>query len=470
MYSFLRAAVLGATALSLSACTLFDMGPAAVRPQVAVPAAWAARADATTAWPDRTWWTWFRNDELNALIGEAEANSQDLVAAAARIRQAEAQVKIAGAALLPSVDAGSSTARTSSGRVSTAGGRTTTSRVITSSYRAALTAGYQLDLFGGNEAAANAAITRLASSRFDREAVALTLHGDVAATYFKILGLRDRLRLSEETLRLSEEVLRILETRREVGTVSDLEILQQRAQVASQRAQLPVLEQSERLSLDALAVLLGRLPGTLALRGQSLSDLTLPPVVAGIPSELLTRRPDLRKAEADLEAASFDTRAARAARFPSIDLTADFGYSSASLSTLFGPGGLFFGAAASLAAPIFRGGALEGREEQAVARYAELDANYRKAIFGAFADVEDALGATDTSARQYDFARGAFDQARAAFRIVDTRFRTGVADFLTVLDAQRTVFSANDALVQADLNRFNGALDLYTALGGGWAE
>lgn len=460
MHVILRLGAAACAAFSLSACTLFDVGPKMVRPTVTPPPAWQAQANAPAAWPDPRWWTLFASSELETLIGQAQANNQDLAAAAARIRQAEASVRIAGASLQPTLDSGASVGRSS--RPATRG------RVISNSYSGDFTAGYQLDLFGANEATAQAAIQRLASSRFDREAVAITLQADIASTYFQILSVRDRLRLSQETLRLAEGVLQILETRRQVGTISDLEIAQQRSQVASQRAQIPVLQQAERISLDALAVLLGRPPEGFVIEASSLADVALPPVTAGIPSELLMRRPDLRKVESDIEASALDVRAARAARFPAIDLTASYGVQSTALSSLFGPGGILYSAAASISAPIFQGGRLEGTQQLREAQYAELEANYRRAIFTAFADVEDALGATESSGRQYAFAREAFDQAREAYRIVETRFRTGVADFLSVLDAQRTVFQANDALVQADLSRFNGAVDLYTALGGGW--
>jgi multidrug efflux system outer membrane protein len=460
MHPLLRAAATGAAALALAGCTLFDVGPQMARPVVAPPAAWQAVQDAPLDWPDPRWWTLFASAELDALLEQAQANNQDLAIAAARIRQAEAAVRIAGASLQPTLESGASAGRSS--RPGTRG------RLFSNALGGDFTAAYQLDLFGGNEATAEAAIARLGSSRFDREAVAITLQADVASTYFQILSLRDRMRLAQETLRLAEGVLQILETRRQVGTISDLEIAQQRSQVASQRAQIPALQQAERVALDALAVLLGRLPEGFAIAASSLADVALPPVTAGIPSGLLMRRPDLRRVESDLAAGELDVRAARAARFPSIALTASYGVSSGSLATLFGPGGLLYSAAASVSAPIFQGGRLEGGQRLREAQYEELEASYRRAIYTAFADVEDALGATDTSARQYGFAREAFEQAREAYRIVDARFRTGVADFLTVLDAQRTVFQANDSLVQAELNRFNGAVDLYTALGGGW--
>jgi NodT family efflux transporter outer membrane factor (OMF) lipoprotein len=253
-----------------------------------------------------------------------------------------------------------------------------------------------------------------------------------------------------------------------VGTVSDLEVAQQKSAVATQRAAIPALIQAERQATHALALLLGKNPEGVAVAGKSLDDAALPAVAAGIPSALLQRRPDLRKAEADLVAANFDIKNARAQRFPSVDLTAEGGTESLALSGLLGPGSFLYTLAASVTAPIFEGNRLEGQEEFADARYRELLETYRQAILSAFRDVEDALAAWRGTADQYDFDREAYEQAKEAYRLADLRYRAGTVDFLTVLQAQQTVFQAQDALVQTDLARFDAIISLYKALGGGW--
>ena len=456
--------------LSVSACS---MVPDYFKPTVETPKAWDSRQDALNVWPDSNWWTGFGSAELNRLIAEAQANNTDLRVAVARIRQSEAQAKIAGADLYPTLGADAGASRTRQGRQSLTSSSTATTTgsrgdIIRNSFSGDLTAGYQIDLFGGNDASAEAALTRLESSRYNRETVAITLYSDIASTYFQLLSLRDRIRLANETLGVAQGILNLLETQRTNGAITDYEVAQQRSNVATQRATLAGLEQNERTTLDALAVLLGRPPQGFVVQGNTLAAITLPPVTAGLPSELLLRRPDIRKAEADLRAANFDIGAARAARFPSLDLTGRIGTQAGSTGALFDPGTMVYSIAASLTAPIFQGGRLEGGEQLSRAQKLELDETYRASILSAFRDTEDALGATVNTGRQYGFATEAFNQANDAYRIVEARYRAGTVGFLDLLDAQRSVFSANDTMVQAALGRYSANVSLYRALGGGW--
>jgi multidrug efflux system outer membrane protein len=196
--------------------------------------------------------------------------------------------------------------------------------------------------------------------------------------------------------------------------------------------------------------------------------LRAPAVVAGMPSELLLRRPDIRRAEANLRAANFDVGSARAARFPSIQLTASGGVTSAELSKIISPGAFLTQLAAGLTAPIFEGGRLEAQEDAARARFRELSATYSGAVLSAFRDAENALSAVDLYNRQYQLARQALEEATRAYRLAEARYRIGAVDFISVLDAQRSVFSATDAVAQANLARLSALVDLYEALGGGW--
>lgn len=456
--------------LSVSACS---MVPDYFKPGVETPQTWDSRQDALNVWPDSNWWTGFGSAELNRLISEAQANNTDLRVAVARIRQSEAQAKIAGADLYPTLGVDASASRTRQGRQASTSSTTTTSSssrgdIIRNSFSGNLTAGYQVDLFGGNDASADAALTRLESSRYNRETVAITLYSDIASTYFQLLSLRDRIRLANETLGLAQGILDLLETQRANGAITDYEVAQQRSNVATQRATVASLEQSERTTLDALAVLLGRPPQGFVVQGNTLAAITLPPVTAGLPSELLLRRPDIRMAEANLRAANFDVGAARAARFPSLDLTGRIGTQSTTTGALFDPGTMIYSVAASLTAPIFQGGRLEGGEELSRAQKQELEETYRASILTAFRDTEDALGATVNTGRQYAFASEAYNQANDAYRIVEARYRAGTVGFLDLLDAQRSVFSANDTMVQAALGRYSANVSLYRALGGGW--
>ncbi|NYZ12491.1 efflux transporter outer membrane subunit [Azospirillum sp. RWY-5-1] len=447
----------------LAGCSLI---PDTAPPAVTAPVAWDSPAGAAGLWPDRAWWRAFGSAELARLMEEAQANNLDLAAAANRVRQADAQARIAGAALYPAVglDASNSRSWTDSSRTGGRGAGSSSSR----SYQGTVGAAYQVDLFGGNTANADAAQQRLLASRYDREAVALTVESGVASLYFQLLAIRDRVRLAEETLRIAESILGVLQRQVDLGAASDLELAQQRASVAQQRASIPVLQQAERETLTALAILLGRPPQGFAVEGRTLVGVTLPPAVAGLPATLLLRRPDLRQAQATLKAADLDIVTARADRLPAIDLSLRGGVQAAALSAVFDAPTFVGSLVGSLSAPLFEGGRLEAQEDQARARAAELVDSYRRAVLTAYGDVENALSATDTAERRHRFAQDANAQARVALRIVDARFRTGTVDFLNVLEAQRTVFQTDDTAIQAALDRYAAAVTLYTALGGGW--
>jgi len=453
-----RRAVALALPIFAAACSL---GPEYEKPNPQTPARWQASDAGAGQWPDPTWWTSFGSTELSQLVQTSLAANQDIQAAIARILQAEASARIAGAALYPSIGADGSVSRNT-----TTTRRDGTSRRVV--WTGSLTAAYQLDLFGLNRAAAAAGDVRYEGSRYDRETVALTVTTDVATTWLQILALRDRIRLALDQLRNSESILQLLEQQQRLGAISDLEVAQQRSAVALQRANIPGLQQAEREAINALSVLIARLPQGFVVYTPSLTRLRLPPILGGIPSELLLRRPDIRSAEAQLRAANFDVQVARAERFPQITLTAGTGASSAALNALFGPGTWLTALGAGIVAPLFEGGRLEAQEDRTRARYKELTILYAKAILSAFRDVENALSASQLYSRQYAESRIALDQAREAYRLADTRYRAGSVDFLSVLDSQRAVFQASDALAQADFQRYAARVDLYKALGGGW--
>ncbi len=460
----LRRAVIATMVAVLSACSL---GPDYAPPKVDKPSAWKEPASGAGIWPDASWWQGFDSKELDTLVKTAIAGNYDLAAAMDRVAEAEANAKIAGAALYPQLSAGGSVSRQQQPQLkgTNFGGN---SNNTSTTYNLSLAASYEIDLWGKNRAASDAGLARVRSSAFDQETVAITLVSDVATTYFQILSLRDRVRLAEDNLKNAESILDLLENQSRIGTVSDLEVAQQRSAVATQRAAIPALVQAEHQAIHALALLLGRNPEELSVDSKSLDEAKLPAVIAGLPSSLLRRRPDVRKAEADLNAANLDIVNARAQRFPSIDLTGEGGSESLVLSGLLGPGSFLYTLAASVTAPIFEGNKLEGQEELTQARYHELMETYRQAILAAFRDVEDSLAAVQGSTAQHGFEREAYEQAQNAYRLADLRYRAGTVDFLTVLQAQSTVFQAEDALVVADLARFDALIGLYKALGGGW--
>ena len=444
--------------LGLSACAYRT-------PQLEIPPGWAAPGQAAASdpayIPDAVWWTHFGSEELNQFVAEAQANNHDLKAAVARVVQAEANAKIAAGSLFPSLGANFNATR----NVRENGSLPTTR---TTSYTGTLQAAYQVDLFGQIRNSAWAADEAFAANRFAKESTAITLTSQVVTAYLQVLSARERLSLADNRLRNAEEILRTLEAQRRVGTLSELELAQQRSALATQRATLPALRLAEQQALNNLAVLLGRLPESFAVEAKALTDLQLPQVAAGIPSTILFRRPDLRTSEANLRAAHYDVNAARAARFPSISLTANGGSTSGALANLFSTGTFFYSLVGSAAETLFAGGRLEGAQQAQQARSRELLENYQQAVLAAFQDTENALDAVHHNGEQFGFAQEASTNADEAYRLAMLRYRAGVIDFQTVLNAQNAAFQAQEQVVQAELSRFTAVVSLVLALGGGW--
>ena len=428
------------------------------RPSVDVPAAWsvAPKAAAAPASVAVDWWRRFGSPELDRLVAEALVANQDLAAALARIEQARAGTRVAGASLLPGVEGSASASRSRSASKN----RSHTAN----SDKLALTASYEADLWGRNAAARQSAEAALTASIFDKAALALVVQAEVASTYFEAVAFRRRLAIARDNLDLARQVLRMVEIQLQQGAATALDLARQRAAVASFEAQLPLLEQQLQSAQTALAVLLGRVPGSMEVEVASFEALTLPAITVGQPSDLLERRPDIRSVEADLLAANADIGAARAAFYPSVTLSASAAFDG--LAT--GGTSTVTSVAAGLVAPIFSGGRLEGGLDRVEARQRELAASYRQTVLTAFKEVQDTLETVEASAARSGSLAIAADEAREALRLARISYGAGAADFLTVLDAQRTLLDSEDSLVQAELDRYATAADLFKALGGGW--
>ena len=452
-------AITVAVAIALTGCSM--TGPM-LKPNVNAPVAWneAAPSNGSVVSPD--WWQSFGSAELHALVNDALAGSPDLAIAMERVRQAEAQVRISGASLFPTLDLGYGTSarQTSDSRGSTK----------TESSNATLSVSYELDLWGRNRAGVRSSESSLAATTFDRDTARLTLIAGVATGYFDVLSLRSRLAIARENLTIAERVFELVSARARNGAASALDVSRQQAAVLSQRAALLPLEQQEKQTLTALAILTGRVPQGFDLKATSFADLQVPAVDPGLPSQLLVRRPDLASAEARLASANADVAAARAALLPSISLTGSAGAASgALLSVLSGGTTSALALGLSLLQPIFDGGRLRGQVTVAQSQERELVESYRKAILVAFGEVEDALVAASRQAQQERLQQEVQAQAREALRLAEIRYREGADDLLTVLDAQRTLFSAQDQLAQIRQNRLESAVGLHKALGGGWS-
>jgi len=446
--------------LVLAGC---DLGPTFTRPEIDL-AYRANTATAAAAWPAADWWRGFGSAELDALIARAREHNQDIIAAMARVRQADAQVRIAGAALLPQLNAsGSGNWRRSN--VNAAGQQITRE---SRQYGIGLDIGYEIDFWGKNRAARDAAEAEALASRFDQQTVALTITAAVAETWFSALALHDRLQIAQRNLADAEQTLRVIRGRLEAGTANALDLARQEAQVAAQRAQIPALRNQMEQLLIALGILTGQPPAGIDAQPGSLTRLRQPEVAPGLPAELLARRPDVAAVEAQLRAANADIRAARAAFLPSIRLTGSGGLQSAALSTMFGPGGFIANLAAGITQPIFDGGTLRGRRELSEARQEELVALYRKAVLQALTDVDAALTAHRLATEQEALQRQSVARAQRAAAIARAQLEAGTVDLLAVLQAQTALYAAQDSLAQARQARFLALVDLFKALGGGW--
>jgi NodT family efflux transporter outer membrane factor (OMF) lipoprotein len=407
--------------------------------------------------PALDWWRGFRSRELTGLVEEAQAANFDIAAAMAQIVQADARSKIAGAPLLPSADFDGSVTRS---RPPGGPDRTT--------YRVALNASYEIDFWGKNRATSRAAQETAIAARFDRDVVAISTIVSVATAYFLVLASQDRLRIARQNVDSASRVLTLIRQRQEAGTASALEVAQQETLVASQRAQIPQLDEVLRQNMATLALLIGRPPTSVRVRGGSLYALAIPRVSAGLPSQLLYQRPDIRSAEAQLAAADASVEAARAAFFPSITLTGEGGFTSTALRLLFRPESAFYSVAAGLAQPVFDGFRLEGQLELAQGQQMELLNLYRKAVVSGFTDVERALISVQDAAERERLQQQVVEASRRAFQIAETRLREGTVDLITVLVTQQALFTAEENRVTARLARLQAVLSLYQALGGSW--
>jgi NodT family efflux transporter outer membrane factor (OMF) lipoprotein len=464
-----------ALAVLLAGCSLV---PDLHLPQPALPDWWGNAGAAPppspgAAAPDvpSTWWQSFGSDELDGLETRALERNHDLKAAISRIAQAEAQAEIAGAPLLPSLSLGSGADLTRQDRAGSSSQSSSTGSRISSrtsrSYQANLTASWEIDFWGKNRAAALAAEAGLAASRLDRDSVMLTLTAGVATGYFQALALEDRIAAARRTLAASRETLDLIEKQAQFGQTSSLEAAQQRSAVALIEAQIPALELQRRQAIDSLAILTGAAPSQLNVERGGLDGIPVPAVAPGLPSDLLRRRPDIRKAEADLAAANANVGVARAELFPSITLTAERGYASSSLSSLLDPASAFWSLGGSLSASLFDNGRLQGNVRLSRAKFDELVESYHGAVLASLKDVEDGLAAVNHLADQEAAQQAAVTAAREAYRLADVRYRNGAVDYLTVLDSQRTLLQAEDGAVQVRLARLNAGVGLFKALGGG---
>lgn len=455
----MRNARLGCIALALAAlggCAAQQTVPDGEAPVLA--ASWKQAAGEPADAVSPRWWQAFGSQELGAMVQAAQDQSLDIAAAMARVRQAEAATRQAGAALLPSLDGELRAQRMNHAQV--AGGSA-------SVHGAALTASYEVDFWGRNRAVRDAAAASWQASRFDRDTVRLTVTAQVAHGWLQAVALRERQAIAARNVANAERLLDLVASRARAGAATPLELAQQRGLVAGQRQFLATLRRQGEDADAALAVLLGqaRRPDLVT---DSLLALRLPGIGAGLPTQLLHRRPDIAYAEAQLAAASADLHAARAALWPRLTLTGSAVTSAGRASDwLREP---VYSLLAGLAGPIFDGGRLAAGRDGAQARREELLAAYRKAIVAAHGDVDLALNAVEGLKAQSEAQAEVLAQARQAVSLAELRYKAGAESLLSLLQAQTTLYAAQDEAVVQRLLQLQARVALFRALGGGWEQ
>jgi multidrug efflux system outer membrane protein len=437
------------------------------RPAVELPGAWKQSADNPAG--DGKWWRVYGDAALEALVAEALERNSNLLVAAARVDESRALLQQTRAAQFPEVDGAFGRNRTLS---SAATGLLPPGIARErNDYRATLNISYEVDLWGKLQSATQAARADLLASEAARETVRLALAADVAKGYFSLRSLDAQVEATRRALSLREESLQLQKKRFEGGVISEFDYRQLEAEAAATRAQLPPLERDREAQEAALAVLLGRSPkaimeGAIDRAGGAPSRLLPAVVPAGMPSELLLRRPDLVEAEQRLVAANARVAVARTAYFPSIQLTGTLGSEAQALSSLFtGPAGIFQ-LAAAVAVPIFSAGRVEGQVGAAEAREKQALAGYQGAIQNAFREVRAALAAQARARESFDAESARSAALVSALRLARLRYDNGLASQLDVIDAERSLLAAEVARHEALRAQRAAVADLFKALGG----
>jgi multidrug efflux system outer membrane protein len=456
--------IIGALCLSvLGGCV---QGPNYVKPNVEVPSAYRfagtpAQTDTQTA--SEAWWSGFGDPYLDGLVREALAKNRDLRIATGRVDEFAAILAGTRSQGLPQVGYGISANRA----------RTSEEKIppfvdpLSNTFGSILSASWEIDLWGRIRRETEAAQANLLASEEARRGVTLTLIASVIASYVTLLDLDEQLRVSEATLAGRKHSVEIFEKRFAGGWISEFEMTQARADYESVASQQPPIRQAIATQEHALSVLLGRNPGRIG-RSTSLEALHSPVVPAGLPSELLTRRPDILQAEQQLIAANALIGAARALFFPRITLTGLFGFASGSLGSLFTGPAHTWSFTGDVAGPIYTGGGLTAAVDQAEARRDQQFANYELVIQNAFRDVEDSLADLQNSAELRNTAEKRVDTLTRSVELATERYENGYSDYLDVLDAERNLFDAQLQLASARGDYQRALVSLYRALGGDW--
>ncbi|MHB9075042.1 MAG: efflux transporter outer membrane subunit [Desulfobaccales bacterium] len=458
--------------LVLGGCAV---GPNYRRPEFKAPAQWTEsqeQAKAAGASEEIAWWKVFGDPMLDRLIEAAAKSNLDLEQARARIIQARANVTASGAALLPSIEAAGSVTR-SQGGISTTTSSEPSSIATTAGtiFQAGFDASWEIDVFGGTRRSLEAAKAKLDASVEDLRSTLLTLLGDVAKNYMDLRASQTKREIIRRNVAAQLQTVEVTRERFKLGLTSYLDVAQAEAQKSTTESDLPTIEASIKQSIHRLSILLGQEPN--ALKAELAALRPLPKAVgrlsSGLPSELLTRRPDLRKTERQLAAASADIGVATAELYPKFDLTAAIGVQSSTVSKLFNiSSGRYWSLVPGVTWNIFDGGKARATVTNKRAVFDENLAKYRASFLTALEDVENALAAYYAEQTKRLILADSVRADAEAVALAHERYRKGLTNFLDVLTTEKNLYSAQSSLNQSEANLLTNLISLYKALGGGW--
>jgi multidrug efflux system outer membrane protein len=440
------------------------VGPDYQRPETNIPAEFSVAADQATAPISSAWWELYQDPMLNDLVTKALHNNTEIKLAVARIEEADAFLREVGAALLPQVDLDASASRS---RVTETGAFPAFGGNPRNNYNITLGTSFEIDFWGKLRRAKESARAQALSTQYAKDTVALSLSGLVASNYLLLRSLETQIAISQDSLKSREESLALTKRRLEGGIASALDVHQAEVASANLVAQIAELTRLRALSEHQLAVLTGELD--LKLAEGDIKALPIPPIPpAGLPSSLLEARPDVRQAEQQMIAANAKIGVAKAALFPAISLTANYGGESLELSDVLKSAARIWTGGLSLYLPIFDSGRLNAKVDQATAQQKQALASYEGAVQTAFREVNDALVTVRQSAERETALDSSQKAAKKALDISENRYKSGYSAYLDVLDSQRVYNDAALAFIQSRQARLVATVDLFKALGGGW--
>jgi multidrug efflux system outer membrane protein len=467
----------------LAACVA--VGPNYQPPESNVPARWSETTEKVSVaeHPDlSTWWTLFGDPVLTSLVSRAVSSNQDIRIAATRIREARAQRRMVAADRFPTINSSASYARSETGENALLGqiGQNLSQSIqglnqIEGSqnlYQVGFDAGWELDIFGGRRRAVEEADAAVAATEEDGRDVLVSLVAEVSRNYLELRGAQQRLVVATENSALQEKTLDMFRKRFQLGFGNELAVRQAEAQLAMTVAQIPVLEAAAQQSVNQLSLLLGQPPGSLAveLTGKGAIPAAPAQIPAGLPSDLLRQRPDIRRAERQLAAATADVGVATAELFPHFSLSAFLGFESPNLSDLVSRGSRLWSAGPAVKWNVFDAGRARAGVEASDSRRERAQIVYEKTVLSALVEAENAMVAFSREQQTRKNLQDSVAAAKRAVEISEKQYALGLIDFVTVLQAEMALSQSQDQLVQSEQRLSQNMVAVYKALGGGWPE